>query len=58
MTQLTFGDKRLQFDGGYLTRPTIDERFIIKVDTTNPGSASDTMIIPTNGTNSYDCTVN
>ena len=57
MTQLTFGDKRLQFDGGtYLTIPTPDLSFKITVDTTKAGSASDTIIIPTTGSG-FDCEV-
>ena len=34
----------------------IDPAFVMRIDTTKPGSASDTMIIPTNGAG-YDCQV-
>jgi len=56
MTQITHNGIRLQFGGSYLTQPTPDLRFIIKVDTTKDGSASNTMIIPTPGAG-YDFTV-
>src|SRR6056297_3464191 len=43
---------------GMSNRGGVNKDFVIKVDTTNAGSASDTMIIPTDDVGTaYDCTV-
>ena len=56
MTTFKHNGLYLTFGGSYLTQPTPDLAFRILVDTTKDGSASNTMIIPTNGTG-YDFSI-
>ena len=56
MTTFKHNGLYLTFGGSYLSKPTPDTAFRIKVDTTKEGSAINTMIIPTNG-EGYDFSI-
>jgi len=57
MTTFKHNGLYLTFGGLYLSKPTPNPTFIIEIDTTKEGSASDTMIIPIYGTDFCDCVV-
>jgi hypothetical protein len=55
MPFIKLNNKLIKLNGGFL-KTSIETRFIITVDTTKIGSASDTFILPTTGLG-YDCSI-